>query len=111
MSRGSHRASVRCLRQTTASMACSCPIHLSASGKPSDPETFLQVPPNCVGDTTKRHTAHYIRSPRWLRLVSAAVDPSMQIPEILIQALPVVLPRHPVHPRRGFRADSPESRP
>ncbi len=58
MSRGSHRASVRCLRQTTASMACSCPIRLSASGKPSDPETFLQVSPNCVGDTTKRHTAH-----------------------------------------------------
>jgi hypothetical protein len=53
----------------------------------------------------------YVRSPRLLRLVSAAVDPSLQIPEILIQALPVVLPRHPVHPRRGFRADSPEGRP
>src|SRR6266508_6139161 len=39
--------------------ACSCPVNLSASGKPADPETSLQVPPCCTGDTTRRHTAHY----------------------------------------------------
>src|SRR5512133_211391 len=38
----------RPIRLDTAAdfLACSCPLSLSAPGKPSDPETSLQVPPN-----------------------------------------------------------------
>ena len=44
----------------TAFPACSGPLPLSRSGKPGDPGTSLQVPPDCVGDTTKRLTAHTV---------------------------------------------------
>src|SRR5947208_13421840 len=46
------------LNTIAAFLACSCPLHLSDPGKPSDPETFLQVPPNFIGYTTKRLAAH-----------------------------------------------------
>ncbi len=42
----------------TASLVCSCPFALSRPGKPGDPRTFLQVPPDCVRDAAKRLTAH-----------------------------------------------------
>src|SRR3954463_2172146 len=38
------------------------PSSLSASGKPSDPGTSLQVPPSCAGDTARRLAAHYVSS-------------------------------------------------
>src|SRR4051812_13901048 len=38
--------------------ACSCPLPLSLPGEPGDPGTSFPVPPDCVGDTTKRLTAH-----------------------------------------------------
>ena len=34
---------------------------LSLPGRPSDPRTSFRVPPDCVGDTTKRLTAHTVR--------------------------------------------------
>jgi hypothetical protein len=37
----------------------------------------------------------------------ARLHPSMQILEVGLQVLPVLGPRHPVHPRRGLRADRP----
>ena len=40
-----------------------------------------------------------------------AVHPGVQIPKVRLQVLPVVRPRHPVHPRRGLRADRPVRRP
>jgi hypothetical protein len=43
---------------TAAFLACSCPLHLSDPGQPSDPETSLRVPPSCAGDTTRRLAAH-----------------------------------------------------
>jgi hypothetical protein len=46
------------LNTTAAFLACYCSLHLSDPGKPSDPETTLQVPPNCVGNTTRRLVAH-----------------------------------------------------
>jgi hypothetical protein len=46
----------------TASPACSGPLPLSRSGKPGDPGTSLQVHPDCVGDTTKRLTAHTVHA-------------------------------------------------
>src|SRR5260221_8713316 len=39
-------------------LACSCPLSLSAPGKPSDPGTSLRVPPGCTGNTAKRLVAH-----------------------------------------------------
>src|SRR5215212_3526206 len=39
----------QCLNTAMASMACCCPLHLSDPGKPSDPGTSLQVPPNELG--------------------------------------------------------------
>jgi hypothetical protein len=48
-----------------------------------------------------------VRPPRRPRLVAPAVNPVMQVPEAARQVLPVVLPRHPVHPRRGLRAQVP----
>src|SRR6266568_5996258 len=39
------------LNTTAAFLACYCPLSFSDPGEPSDPGTFLQVPPNCVGDT------------------------------------------------------------
>jgi len=41
-------------------LACSCPLDLSAPGKPSDPEIFLQIPPYYAGDATERLVAHLI---------------------------------------------------
>src|SRR3954463_12906823 len=38
--------------------ACSCPLPLSLPDEPGDPGTSFPVPPDCVGDTTKRLTAH-----------------------------------------------------
>jgi hypothetical protein len=48
-----------------------------------------------------------IRPPRRPRLVAPAANPVMQVPEVARQVLPVVLPRHPVHSRRGLRAQIP----
>src|SRR3954464_5441864 len=42
----------------TASPACCGPLRLSRPGEPGDPGTSFPVPPDCVGDTTKRLTAH-----------------------------------------------------
>src|ERR1039457_7000247 len=39
-------------------LACSCPLNLSAPGKPSDPGTSLRVPPSCTGNTARRLVAH-----------------------------------------------------
>src|SRR5256885_17237141 len=48
----------RRLQTATASLTCSCPLGLSPLGKSGDPKTSLRVPPDCIGDTTKRLTAH-----------------------------------------------------
>src|SRR5206468_4822516 len=50
------------LQTATASLACSCPLAVSRPGRPGDPGTFLRVPPNCIGDTTKRLTAHTVHA-------------------------------------------------
>jgi len=39
------------------------------------------------------------------------MNPGMQIPEVVLQILPVVAPRHAIDPRRGIRADRPIRRP
>ena len=39
--------------------------------------------------------------------VAPLLHPRMQIPEVYRQVLPVGRPRHPIHPRRGLRADRP----
>ena len=46
------------LRMATASLTCYFPIGLSPPGESGDPRTSLRVHPGCVGDTTKRLTAH-----------------------------------------------------
>ena len=53
-------AAPRPIRLGTAAafLACYCPLHLSAPGKPSDPGTSLRVPPGCAGDAAKRLAAH-----------------------------------------------------
>src|ERR1019366_3033390 len=38
------------LGPATGFLACSCPLHLSAPGKPSEPRTSLRVPPGYAGD-------------------------------------------------------------
>jgi hypothetical protein len=48
------------LQTATASLTCCCPLQLSPPGKSGDPRTSLRVPPDCVGDTTKRLTAHTV---------------------------------------------------
>ena len=55
----------RLVRLSTAAdfLTCSCPLHLSAPGKSSDPGTFLRVPPNFIGDTTRRLAAHQVELP------------------------------------------------
>src|SRR5947208_408443 len=35
---------------------------LSSRGRPSDSRTFLRVLPDCVGNTTRRLAAHWVRS-------------------------------------------------
>src|SRR5206468_3843936 len=52
----------RRLQTATASLTCSCPLGLSPLGKSGDPKTSLRVPPDCIGDTTKRLTAHTARA-------------------------------------------------
>ena len=37
-----------------------------------------------------------------------AMHPSVQIPKVLLEILPVLLPRHAIHPRRGLRAEAPK---
>ena len=49
--------------------------------------------------------------PRRSRPVAPCVHPLVQVLEVRLQVLPVGLPRHPVHPRRGLRADRPVGRP
>ena len=39
------------------------------------------------------------------------MDPGVQIPKVRLQALPVILPRHAVHPRRGLGLKRPIRRP
>ena len=39
------------------------------------------------------------------------MDPSVQIPEVVLQIPPIVLPRHAVHPGRGPRVQRPIGRP
>src|SRR3954454_4683383 len=55
------------LDPATGFLACSCPLHLSVPGQPSDPEIFLRIPPNSIGDTTGRLVAHFVRSTTHLR--------------------------------------------
>ena len=49
--------------------------------------------------------------PRRPRPVAPAMNPSMQIPKVLFEVLPVVLPRHAVYPRRGLGLKRPIRRP
>src|SRR5687768_3486573 len=63
----------QCLDTAMTSMACCCPLHLSDPGKPSEPGTSLQVPPNRVGDTTRRLVAHRRRC--WSRRCRDAAAP------------------------------------
>jgi hypothetical protein len=46
------------LQTATASLTCYVSLGLSPPGKSGDPRTSLRVHPDCVGDTTKRLTAH-----------------------------------------------------
>src|ERR1019366_5340182 len=46
------------LGPATGFLACSCPLPLSAPGKPSEPRTSLRVPPGYAGDATGRLVAH-----------------------------------------------------
>src|SRR5207245_10727965 len=58
------------------------------------------------GDTERPKPPIWLRDehpPRRLRPIRAPLDPSMQILEVSLQLLPVVLPRHAVHPRSRFR--------
>src|SRR5437870_5737557 len=51
-----------------------------------------------------------VRPARRTRPVAPAVDPLMQILKVGLQVPPVRLPRHPIHTRRGLRADRPVGR-
>src|SRR5712691_12618328 len=51
-----------------------------------------------------------VHPPRRLRPVSAPVDTGMQTPKVRFEILPVVLPRHLVHPRCRPRAQRPVGR-
>jgi hypothetical protein len=53
----------------------------------------------------------YEHPPRRLRSVAPALDTGVQIREVALQILPVVLPPHAVHPRRGLWTDRPVGRP
>jgi recombinase-like zinc beta ribbon protein/recombinase len=52
-----------------------------------------------------------VRTPRRSRSVTPRMYPREQVGEIRFQPLLVGSPRHPVHPRRGLRADRPISLP
>ena len=62
IARVSRHPAPRHLRTATTSLTCSCPLALSRPGKSGDPRTSLRVHPDCVGDTTKRLTAHTVRA-------------------------------------------------
>jgi hypothetical protein len=87
------------LGQATAFLACSCPLHLSDPGQPSDPGTSLRVPPGCTGDTTRRLAAHRIcrrsratqRHHEWTKPASGRADDSAV--HIVTTSLPVVCRR------------------
>jgi len=57
-------------------MACCGPLHLSAPGEPSSPRTSLRVPPDFVGDTTRRLMAHWNRSATWTASGAPSRPPS-----------------------------------
>src|SRR6266508_5458263 len=52
-----------------------------------------------------------VRPPRRPCPVTPCVHPVVQVGEVGLQLLPPGRPRHPVHPRRGLRADRPVRRP
>src|SRR6266498_4234416 len=49
----------------------------------------------------------YVRPPRRLRPIRASVNASMEIPEVVLQLLPVFLPRHAVDAGSSARASRP----
>jgi hypothetical protein len=66
------------------------------------------------GDTQRPQTTvrlRYVRPATWLGPVASRLHPSVQVQEVSLQILPVLGPRHPVHPRRGLRTDRPIRRP
>src|SRR3954470_11144071 len=67
------------LDPATGFLACSCPLHLSVPGQPSDPEIFLRIPPNSIGDTTGRLVAHFVRSTRPFDAGSRAGSSRMRV--------------------------------
>ena len=66
---------------------------------PADPKRSL--PPVRLRDV---HPA------RWPRPIRAPVNPGVEVPKVLFEVLPVVLPRHPVHSRGSARTDRPVRR-
>jgi hypothetical protein len=50
-------------------------------------------------------------SPRRLRPVAPAMNPSVQTPKVLLEIQPIVTPRHAIHPRSCLRANRPIRRP
>src|ERR1700721_3137320 len=62
----------------------------------------VPLPPVRLGD---------VDPPRWARPVTPLLHPVVQVLEIGLQILPVLVPRHPVHPRCRLRVDHPVSRP
>jgi hypothetical protein len=53
----------------------------------------------------------YEHPPRRPRPVCAPVDPCVKVPKVLLEILPVVLPRDPVHPGSGLGLKRPVGRP
>ena len=53
----------------------------------------------------------YEHPPSGHRPVRPSVDPGVQIAKVRFEILPVVLPRHPIDPRGGLRAERPIRRP
>jgi hypothetical protein len=52
-----------------------------------------------------------VRPPDRLRPIAPALDSLVQVPEVALQVLPVVTPRHAVDSRRGRRTQRPIGRP
>ena len=80
--------------------ACSCPLRLSPSGKPDDPETSLRVSPDCVRDSAPRSAAHRFRA-------SGSPDPGSTW--CMVLALPqCVKPEQgrTTHPSNPFRVEA-----
>jgi len=63
-----------------------CPAYPADTERPQPPVRF-----------------RYVHPPRRLRPIAPAVHPGVQVPKIRFEVLPVVVPRHVVHPRRGLR--------